>query len=685
MTTSHSSAAVPDPAVPDEAMTVVIDPGRPPYDTPVLELGGPLDSTRLEAALDLITAEHPQTPAWHPRTRRRRGRQTLRTPRAYPVGLLADLLTCRTPRILPVRSFPATPLQRELLADADAHPGTGRGIGQLTWAWYGPFDQERFADAWQSVADRESVLRAGFDNAPEPRILIPDRVVPELDRLPQGSEPWHALVERDRRRGVDPRRPGPLRITVIGGAADAPAGTSATRVLLTYHHALLDDWSVHLLLREFYRAYLAGGRLAGGERRPDIEDYARWLAGQDTVPARDFWSRALPPGTGPQPAPPEDTAERTPATGRVRLPLTRAQTARLRTWAATWGAAESTVLQAVWALLLHRASGAGGPARVRFDITVTGRGIPLDGAQRLPGALRGALPVSVEVDPDAAFPALLAQLVDKALDMSGYEWVSAGQVRDWSGEATDPAESLLVFEGRPPALGDLAAECAAQGISAGEPEHLAARTAFPTTLVAHHDGDDRLVLTVTYDRARPAEVAEALTQTALLLGILLQQTDGYTTLGEVLDQLSAALESLGGAVAPVLPATDPLPEPGPEPGLVTLRPAARPDAGTVCLLQTHDVPRARYDRLARRYPGPEAIVLLRLVPEGTRARYTALRPLADGRLVLGAFSGGGAAAHELTRLIAADGGRPPLVVLTGAAGDGALLTRLLEAVAAQAG
>ncbi|MCQ4195969.1 peptide synthase condensation domain-containing protein, partial [Streptomyces parvulus] len=112
-----------------------------------------------------------------------------------------------------------------------------------------------------------------------------------------------------------------------------------------------------------------------------------------------------------------------------------------------------------------------------------------------------------------------------------------------------------------------------------------------------------------------------------------------------------------------------------------------PGAGTVCLVQTPGLPRTRYERLAEAYRGPEAVTLLRPTADTADGGHTARHPLPDtGRLlVLAAFSGGGTAACERARRVAADGERPPLVVLTGATTDDTTFARMLESVAARAG
>ncbi|WP_265546720.1 condensation domain-containing protein [Streptomyces drozdowiczii] len=409
----------------------------------------------------------------------------------FPAGLFADLLTVAESGPAPAPRIEPTPLQRELLADADAHPGTEGWCEQLAVTWYGPLDPERLAAAWQSVAERESVLRAAFEEGPEPWIVCHEGAGPEVLRFPHGSVDWHALVEADRRRGLDPRRPGPLRVTFLGGGPDA---AGSTRVLLSFHPALLDDWSVRLLLHEFYRAYLAGGELPGGARRPDLGDYTRWLAAQDTAPAREFW-RDAPPGPATLP-PPGD------GTGQVRTRITPEESERLAAWAGALGCPESSALHAVWALALYRAGGHEGAADIGFSAAVSGRCILLDGVERLPAALRNPLPMTAGVNPYAPLAELPARLRDQALDLSGYEWVSQGRIRSWtrpggpaaSGSTPAPTAvprtgSLVVFENRPRPPGDLAPALAALGVRVSTPETLGARTGFPLTLVAHRDDE----------------------------------------------------------------------------------------------------------------------------------------------------------------------------------------------------
>ncbi|MFC8821335.1 condensation domain-containing protein [Streptomyces rochei] len=393
--------------------------------------------------------------------------------------------------------------QYEVLLDSFAHRGAGRHVAQLAWCWHGPLDTERFTAAWQSVTDREIVLRAAVAWDTFPRIVFHERAHAEVDHCPAGTD-WDELLERDRLRGFDLRRPGPLRITLVDAGEPGERRTAATHVLLTFHHALLDAWSVFLLMEEFCRAYLADGVLPGGERRPDLRDWTRWLDHQDTRPARDFWSGAardtsvavLPARPGPA------TAQR--GSGRAEVRLSAAEADRIYRWAAARAVPDSCAVQAVWALLLYRAAGVRGPAPVGFGVTVSGRGITLDSVERLVGPLRTSVPMAVRVDPESSVGGLLTALRDRALDMAAYEWVPTGQIREWTGRdgRSSLMESQVAWENTPRPLPDLSGRLADAGIRLEPRRATDGHTSLPAALLAHRAADGSLTLTVAHDRAR---------------------------------------------------------------------------------------------------------------------------------------------------------------------------------------
>ncbi len=690
---------------PAPTMTVVLDPGHHTQESrPVLELRGRLDPALFRAALDRIAAGHP-TPFNGQLRLHRHGpdHHTLELPSPagdpapYPAGLLADLITS-APVVAPdpasvadgdggrpsaygplPQTFSVTPLQRELLADASTGPD--HQVEQLAWRWHGLLDTGRFTAAWRAVFDCETVLRSAFVWDPHPRAVLFDRCEPDVAHHAHDAFAGREhLLAAERSRGFDLRRPGLLRVALLDGPPVRSFDEEPpTDVVLTYHRALLDGWSVRVLVREFYRAYLAGGTLPGGERRPDLRDYTRWLDRQDPAPARDFWSRptsVAAPAPLPRAAPGERTGH--DGAGRSRTRLSRAETTRLAHWAARWGATESGALHTVWAMLLYRACGAlRGPVRVGFGVSFSGRGILLEDIERIPGPFANPLPLTVEVDPADTVARLLRTLRDRVLDMAAYEWTPAGRIQQWLGPGgAEPAETLLAFEPTPRRDDLLTGALAAHGVHVEHPVPAAARTASALGVVAHHDGQGGLVLSAVHDRERLEDdkTQAMLVQSAQLLRRLPYTVRESTTVAEVIGSLS-------GAQMPRVH------DRGRPAGLlVPLRAAALPGRATICLIAAPGAPDAWYRGLVRCYDGPEALFVLRASANVPRGGAAALGPLAGpgGRLVLGGFSGAGALAYEIARHCVAAGRTPPLVVLgSGEDDDGAReLARALRRAAA---
>ncbi|MGW7823526.1 condensation domain-containing protein [Streptomyces puniciscabiei] len=591
--------------------------------------------------------------------------------------LLADLLAPLAPGTIAVTGH-----QRALLAAAvGGQGGPGRYVEQIFWDWAGPLDLGRFITAWQSVAEREAVLRASFDWAGAARLVLHDRAAVEVVRHVHADVGWSELLRQDRARGFELYRPGLLRVSLLDGTPDATgAGRSSTRLLVTYHRALLDERGARLLVRQFYRSYLTGGVLPGGERRPDIRDHAQWLTRQDPAAAREFWAAAAPPADAAvSPGRPGGPPRHTEGPGRIQRRLRPIQTSRLRSWAAGRGAGESSALHVVWALLLYRAAGAQGRLPVAFGVHQSGRDMSLRAAADVPGLLGSPLPMTVTVDPAAPLADLLQQVRDAALDLTSYAWAGDEEVREWSGRTpgTDLAETTVRFDSHPELPENLRAELAAQGIRVGVPRSAGGDTTVPVTLVAHHDAGGALVLTVLYDRARlrDTDASGILAQCLRLLHGLPEHPEEGFTAGDALRLLST------WEVPRMAP-----PEPGGSRLAMAVLREGDPEADVVGLVTVPGVTPGAYDTFVREHEGPERLVSLSVT--GRQVPLDSLRELLDGgrRLTLCGVGPAGRTAHEIARRTAEQTGGAPAVVMTGVGGaaeSAEALSRALRAVRAR--
>ena len=167
--------------------------------------------------------------------------------------------------------YPLAPLQSGMLFHSLFAPDSGMYFEQLACRISGEtFNADSFRRAWQKAIDRHSILRTAFvsEGVSGTEAL---QVVRRRASLPWEFQDWRALgsteqgrnlesfLETDRNRGLDLTQAPLMRCALIRVAEDG------WHFVWSYHHLVVDGWSMPLLLREVllsYRSLALGRNLA---------------------------------------------------------------------------------------------------------------------------------------------------------------------------------------------------------------------------------------------------------------------------------------------------------------------------------------------------------------------------------------------------------------------------------------
>ncbi|MBV9775316.1 MAG: amino acid adenylation domain-containing protein, partial [Gemmatimonadetes bacterium] len=318
----------------------------------------------------------------------------------------------------------------------------------------GPVDAAALREAWQRVVDREPVLRTAFAWEGLERPL---QVVRSRAPLPWEEHDWRgeppegrgerleAYLEGERERGFDPMRPPLMRVALLRVADDA------WELVWSYHHLLLDGWSISLLLQEVFALYEArlGHRVPVPARRRPFRDYVAWLLRQDPSRAEAFWRGVLEGFPRPTPLGVDrGEAREEDGFGTAERHLSAAATEALHAFAQRHRVTPNTLVQGAWGLLLSRYSG---EEDVVFGAAVSGRPPELAGMDEMVGLFINTLPVRVRVEGEARVEGWLAALQRRQVTAREHEHTPLSQVQRWS---EVPAglplfESLVAFENHP--------------------------------------------------------------------------------------------------------------------------------------------------------------------------------------------------------------------------------------------
>ena len=373
------------------------------------------------------------------------------TPSDFPSANLTqaqtDALLAKDAQLRDV--YPLTPTQEGMLFHALQTPSASLYVEQLCFSITQKIEAEVLRAAWQQVAARHPVLRTQFDlsTAAQPLQCVSSAV--KLDwretsyaDLAHDLQDDHAALDAflliDRAEGFALHAPQ-YRISLLS----LPQGGQC--MIFSHHHALLDGWSVQILLDEVTQVCRA--QKLGQQARP-FRDFVQAQIQQQAA-AQLHWQQRLQglSEATPLPAARAVLAEEE-GIGRIEFHLDAASQQALQTFARAQQITLSTLAQAAWALLLQRYTG---QTDCVFGVTVSGRAQALLGIENMVGLMISSLPCRVNLEGSQLVTDWLRQLQIAQHENEQHSGVSLADLKqaaglNWPGAIFD---SILVFENYP--------------------------------------------------------------------------------------------------------------------------------------------------------------------------------------------------------------------------------------------
>ncbi|WNG47516.1 amino acid adenylation domain-containing protein [Archangium minus] len=435
----------------------------------VLEVGGFVLSGRLDLYISYSEALHSRETIQALATSFREALRRIIAGRASPDAAhripadfpLARLTQAELERILqkdPLVQdiYPLSPMQQGMLFHALLEPKVGMYLEQLTWTFHAPLQPDTFHRAMERLVERQPLLRTAlyWEGLARPlQVVRPRAELPWLELDWRGVPPaeqrtrLEAFLTEDRSTGFELSHPPLMRLALIR------LEEHVTHMVWTYHHVLMDGWSLGLLFQELFATYqaLLSGEAPPQHSVPPFREYIAWLQRQDDMGAEVFWRRSLRDFTTPTPLPlarpPRENAAHLPP-GERDLHLTAARTAELQAFAREHQLTLNTLVQATWGLVLGRYAGT---QDALFGTTVAGRPPDLTDVESMVGLFINALPVRVRLEPHVPVLQWLKELQAWQVEMRQYEHSPLVKVQGWSEvpRGTSLFDSFLVFENYP--------------------------------------------------------------------------------------------------------------------------------------------------------------------------------------------------------------------------------------------
>jgi NRPS condensation-like uncharacterized protein len=300
--------------------------------------------------------------------------------------------------------YPLSSMQQGMLFHTLYAPGSGVYVEQLSCTLLGYLDIHAFEQAWQHVVQRHAVLRTLFvwENRKKPLQVV--RKVVDLAWIHEDwrshssreqQEKLEVFLQSDREQGFELDRAPLLRYTLIH------LDHNTYQLVWSYHHLLLDGWSLSKVIQEvfaFYEAFSKGEDLYLPTPQP-YESYINWLQQQDSAEAERFWRQKLQGFTAPTPLTVDrlSSGEQLSSYATEQILFATDATTTLHVFAKQHQLTLNNLVQGAWALLLSHYSG---ELDVVFGATVSGRPPTLMDVESMVGLFINTLPMRVQITDD---------------------------------------------------------------------------------------------------------------------------------------------------------------------------------------------------------------------------------------------------------------------------------------------
>ncbi|AHH97670.1 non-ribosomal peptide synthetase [Kutzneria viridogrisea] len=358
--------------------------------------------------------------------------------------------------------YPLTEMQKGMLFHSLLDPDSGVYVEQFLYTLTGELDLEVYRRAWQQVVDRHEILRIWIATR---GLANPVQVVQRQAELEWVVLDWTdtedpaelrarlvAHLAEDRARGYTYEHAPLFRLTVIR------TGPARCQLVMSYHHLILDVWSLFLMLRdslENYRAERDGVSAELPTTRP-FSDYVSYVGQQDTDSARDYWLAHLAGFQGPtsigSAVPQGLSASRQDMHAAARYPMGEQLTEQLTAYGRANQLTLNSLVQAAWAAVI---GGISGRQDVCFGMTITHRPVALPGVEEMVGIFVNILPMRLPLDPEQSLGAWLRQVQRTQVDARANDHYPLPLIQQHPDLPSGRPlfESLLIFENIPHGIG----------------------------------------------------------------------------------------------------------------------------------------------------------------------------------------------------------------------------------------
>ncbi len=350
--------------------------------------------------------------------------------------------------------YPLTPMQEGILFTNLLDEESRNYYQQVAFFMKGNINIQKLIEAWRGVTNRYDVLKTRFiwKTIQTPLQIIKDKVEAviyehDISDLPKSEQKEFIAKykEEDLKKKFDFNSGNLSKLSFI------KLSDEECFLCWSFHHILLDGWSIPIILGDFVQLYQALKEDESMPIRPKIQftDYLDWLKEQDQLKGLKFWKEVVEDFDELTSLPYDQPSKKGITTGEVaerKLILDVEKTKEINNFCKLNNITFNALIQTAWGVLLQKYNNT---TQSCAGMTVSGRPASLENVEQIVGILINTLPVVIKSETEDTINDLLVKVNNNLVEIREYEYLSLADIQKLSPQNDELFDSLIVVENYP--------------------------------------------------------------------------------------------------------------------------------------------------------------------------------------------------------------------------------------------
>ncbi|MBM0838686.1 non-ribosomal peptide synthetase [Staphylococcus epidermidis] len=219
------------------------------------------------------------------------------------------------------------------------------------------------------------------------------------------------------------------------------------KVILSFHHFLMDGWSVSLFINKLLSNYEKSLNNIPKEKVPQFKEYLSYLKNKDTKIEKDFWNQYLE-NFETHTRIPYEVSENVISykPHRLEFNIGLENTNKLKEIANINNITLNALMNTIWGVLLQQYNNS---KDIVFGTVVSGRSIPLESIDKMIGLLINTVPIRVNSNKSDTFIELAKKVNEDLYNIKDKETYPLYEIQNISHMKENLVSHIFLFENQP--------------------------------------------------------------------------------------------------------------------------------------------------------------------------------------------------------------------------------------------